>query len=143
MPFDIVCTTDDVENLMRLIDVLSDSLYKVNGSQWTELVKSQASSDLAPYFEVGENDRKLFLDNLKKRLQDLKMFKLKVAFVAPSATLARICAWIRSNIAADIVLEVEVDPGLIAGAQISFAGKYIDLSKRSQLDLILEKYAGF
>ncbi len=143
MLFDIVCTTDDVDKIMRLVDLLSNSLYRVNGPSWDQLIKSQASPELVPYFEVSENDRKTFLDDLKRKLQDLKVIKLKIAFVAPSATLARICAWIRSNVAADIVLEVEVDHDLIAGAQISFAGKYIDASKRSQLDRILEKYAGF
>lgn len=132
-----ICTVSEVGSLLQIIDILGDSLYRTEERSWEQVVESQVGSELAGFFDLPPEQRQAYLDRIKNQLLSLKVLRLRVAIDLPVASLRRICAWGRQHISADMVLEIEVDPAIVAGAEISWAGKYVDLSKKAQLDQIL------
>lgn len=129
-----ICTTSQTDDLRRVIDVLSDSLYKTGKRNWEETVASTVAAPWAAYFDIPAPGRKTYLDGLRDKLSHLAVLRLGVAVDLPQGMVEQICAWARANVAPDVILDIEVDPGLVAGAQISWQGKYVDLSKRTQLE---------
>lgn len=137
-----ICTVSEVGNLLRIIDILGDSLYRTEERSWEKAVGSQVGSEWAGFFDLPPEQRKAYLDRIKNQLQNLKVLRLRVAIDLPVDSLRRICAWGRQNISPDVVLDMEIDPAIVAGAEISWAGKYVDLSHRTDLDKLLDKYDG-
>lgn len=141
MVWDNIYTTTQVEELSQILDLLGNTLYKLSKQSWEEVIKTKVPSGLAGDFNsVSAENRKLFLDDLNKQMKELKVLRLRIAVELPLADLEQICLWARKNLQPDIILDVEVDPALIAGAEISFQGKYVDMSKKTELEKILEKY---
>lgn len=137
---DTICTIREVGSLLRIIDILGDSLYRTEEKSWEKAVGSQVGSEWTGFFDLPPQLRKAYLDSLQNQLHSLKVLRLRVAVDLPVASLRRICAWGRQNISPDVVLDMEIDPAIVAGAEISWAGKYIDLSHRTELDKLLDKY---
>ena len=137
---DTICTMAEVDSLLRVIDILGDSLYRTEERSWEKVVQSQMGSEWTGFFDLPPQLRKAYLDSLQNQLHSLKVLRLRVAVDLPVASLRRICAWGRQNISPDVVLDMEIDPAIVAGAEISWAGKYIDLSHRTELDKLLDKY---
>lgn len=111
-----IFTVEAVESLIRDIDIHVDSLYVV---------------------DAKPSDRRQELESLRGQLRQLPILRLKIAFDPPDSIISDICLWARLNISPDAVLDVEIDPSLVAGAEISWAGRYVDLSKKTQLEEIL------
>ena len=135
-----ICTVDQVSELVYTVDTLESSLYMIGKQSWSEILQTEVGADVAKYFDIPESSRKAFLEAVRQKVKALQVLKLTVAVELPTASLQHICAWARQNISTEIILDVAVDPSLIAGAQISLAGKYVDLSAKTELDKLLEKY---
>lgn len=74
----------------------------------------------------------------QRKLKALPVLRLRLAVDLPRDSVERLCVWVRRQVAPEAILDIEVDPSLIAGAQISWRGKYVDLSKKEELDQILD-----
>lgn len=141
MVWDSIYTTSQLQDLSQILDLLSSTLYKLSQQTWEEIVQTKIPSNLVTDFiKLLPENRKKFLDELNQQIKELKVLRLRIAIELPLADLEQICQWARKNLSADIILDVEVDPSLVAGAEISFQGKYVDMSKKSELEKILEKY---
>ncbi|PIS14643.1 hypothetical protein COT64_01590 [Candidatus Shapirobacteria bacterium CG09_land_8_20_14_0_10_39_12] len=68
------------------------------------------------------------LASVKKALAELVVLDLTVAVKLSPAFLAKIGRWLREEINQKVILDIKVDPSIIAGAIVSYGGKYRDLS---------------
>jgi len=75
-----------------------------------------------------------------KELKKIEFIDLTVATEPSSQTLRKISDWIKNSVGQNIAMNIIVDKDIIAGAIISFKGKYLDLSTKSQLDSAIKKY---
>lgn len=119
---------------------------KISNSIYT---KREADELLA---EIEEGERNSFrlgrrpsfslqeLESVKKALAEALVLGLTVAVKPSPAFLAKIGRWLRDEIDQRVVLDIKVDPLIIAGAIISFEGKYLDLSAGKRLGEWFEKH---
>lgn len=77
---------------------------------------------------------KAFLTELQKTISSLPVLNLALAFEPKERTLKALSEWFVMNIKQQMLLEITVDPNLIAGAVISFKGRDVDYTIRPKVE---------
>lgn len=108
-------TKDQVDILKHEIDILMNSKYQ---SKRSELVRESTLQEL----EKRNGD----LENWKQEIENLRVLNLTLACEPTRANILNYGAWIKKNIGKDVIMDITVDPKIIAGAQIVWNGKYKD-----------------
>ena len=101
---DRVITKEDVDAQIEAIDVVGDSLHRTRNRE------------------------------LKKWLMGLPICDLTLAFEPTKEVLRDLGRWVRKNLDKEAVLRVAVDPGVMAGVEIAFKGRYKDLTVKAKID---------
>jgi F0F1-type ATP synthase delta subunit len=133
-------------------DFLSQTLLKED----VDLVLEELELLLGSFYGIGEKGIKFALENkirkttaetvksasetevreTKEQLENLSVVSLALAFEPSLLQLKTIVDWIRSNGVPDCVLDLRIDPKIIAGAIVSYKGKYKDLSFQTAYEQI-------
>lgn len=136
-------TLDSAQELISDIDILMSSQFSAKPHAFEESLRkvsaytSQAVTELLAKNSIDFNDKsaiKEFLNNLKDKVQKLKILKLSLAFMPSESMIDTLFSWVSKNLAQGIVLDIEEDKTIIGGANIAFEGKYKDLSVRKTLE---------
>lgn len=106
---------DQVDILKHEIDILMNNKYQ---SKRDELVRESTLQEL--------EKRKGDLENWKLEIENLRVLRLTLAYEPTRANILNYGAWIKKNIGKDVVMDITVDPRIVAGAQIVWNGKYKD-----------------
>jgi F0F1-type ATP synthase delta subunit len=80
-----------------------------------------------------------FLSLVDKQASSLLVVTLTLAFEPDEETLHEFSKWFFLNTSHQVLFEIKVEPGLIAGAAILYNGKFKDFSIKPQFDQILAK----
>lgn len=138
----LVSTKDDFLLLTKELDLLGQSLYKLGQSSFeSALVNSVRKSTASVVSNAVAGGKKPdVLDRLKEELKKIEFIDLTVATEPSSQTLRKISDWVKSSVGQNIAINIIVDKDIISGAIISFRGKYLDFSIKSQLDSAIKKY---
>lgn len=75
-----------------------------------------------------------FIDNLKLEFKKLRVLKLYLAWEPSTETLERIENWIKKEVGEDMILEIELDPAILGGAKMAFAGKFREITLYQLID---------
>ncbi len=138
----LVSTKDDFLLLTKELDLLGQSLYKLGQESFESALANSVRKSTASIVSnaiVGQ-DKVDALDKLKEELKKIEFIDLTVATEPSSQTLRKISDWIKNSVGQNIAMNIIVDKDIIAGAIISFKGKYLDLSTKSELDNAIKKY---
>jgi F0F1-type ATP synthase delta subunit len=87
----------------------------------------------------ANSELKSFIDTIIEKIASLPVMTVTIAFEPPAKTLISFSQWFILNLNKQILFDIHVDPTLIAGAALTFQGKFTDLSIRPQFDQILTK----
>lgn len=74
------------------------------------------------------------LAEIKKKAEGLQAITLTLAFEAQQSTIDRISSFARQTLGENIIIEINVEPGIIGGAIIVFNGLYRDYSLKTKLE---------
>lgn len=79
-----------------------------------------------------ENITKTFeeIDEALKKIQPLTIY---IPFELPLESLNKLSAWLKNKFGRQLVLDIRLDPGLIAGCALVWNGVYKDYSLKSRL----------
>lgn len=108
-------TKDQVDILKHEIDILINNKYR---SKTNELVRDSTLLEL--------EKRKGDLANWKLEIENLRVLGLTVANEPTRSNVLAYGAWIKKNIGQDVIMDITVDERLVAGAQITWKGRYQD-----------------
>lgn len=86
----------------------------------------------------SNSQMKAFLDTLLEKISKLPVLILTISVEPDTKTLASLSEWFVLNLNKQILLDINIDNRLIAGASIKFQGKAMDFSIRPQFEKILE-----
>jgi len=81
---------------------------------------------------------KTFLEQLQEQIKALPVLPLSLAFEPTEQTFKTLADWFELNLKRQLILDVTVDKRLIAGAAITFSGKFFDYSIRPRFDQIVK-----
>lgn len=135
-------TKDEVEVLIGELNLLIDSLYSSEEGGFTNAlakIRNTTATIVETYFQANtESDREGQLRDVVKKLKDMSELQLTVAYDPPRETLLKIVAWLRANVADNVVLDIRTSPSTIAGVVISYKGKYHDYSYKNKIEEYLQ-----
>jgi len=128
-----VYTKAEADMLLSEAEELKRNLFRSRG-RWSfsprlEQLAQSTGVDLKVKSQTEE-----FLRTLQEELSGLLVLDLTVAVKLSAVFLAKTCRWLREEVHQKAILDIKVDPSIIAGAIISFKGKYRDLSVGKKLE---------
>lgn len=138
-----VWTKEDLNLLLQAVEEVKRNTYRTGAHNLGEVLKKWLPERLAHPLEKiwldclgGSQPHTLgeFIDNLKLEFKKLRILKLYLAGEPSIETLERIENWIKKEIGEDVILEIELDPAIIGGAKIAFAGKFREITLHQLID---------
>ena len=75
-----------------------------------------------------------FFDKIQEKISSMPVISLTLAIEPGEETLKSLSDWFPLNINKQVLLDIKVDTNLIAGAYVSFNGKYSDSSVKPIFD---------
>lgn len=85
--------------------------------------------------ELGKEE----IYKLEKKLQSLPEIKLKIAFSPDDNFINKIGQWIEKELGQKIILDITVNPKVVAGAIIEYQGNWRDFSSAKEIDRLFIK----
>lgn len=135
-------TTEDMTYLLSLLGSLSSELFKKDRSfgqileQDISYQKGFTIKKIAAAHQVDlENASEVvnFLNKLSEKINALPIVTITLAFSPRADLVTNISQWFTVNFGQPVILNIKVDPTLMAGSVISFNGKIKDYSLKQQL----------
>lgn len=130
------------------IATISESIYQTNFNLERSLTeqfgiqKKDRFIALLREQQINSESRnvlKEFFALLQEKIAALPVLSLTIAFEPNENVLQTISQWFLLNAKKQVILDVLIDHSLIAGATLTFSGKYKDYSIRSQfLNIVSE-----
>jgi hypothetical protein len=126
-------TTREVSQLRGEVEQLLKGLFKTEGVRgWDELLKTHVRAHIADSIKADISEERVppgqYLEGLKTELSRFKILKISMAFEPREKTISRLFLWVQQNLGDGVVIDFQRDPSLLAGAQISYEGRYFDNS---------------
>lgn len=89
-------------------------------------VNTQVNSALEEFFSL-----------LQQKISQLSVATLTLAFEPEAKIIQSFSQWFTLNTNRQVLFEIKIDPHLLAGAAITYNGKYFDFSIKSKFDQLV------
>lgn len=140
---DDILTTAEAQELLLVLGQFKDSLYKTSTSisqQAKKILPNSIYSNFKGFFVRNESINLKpqlvikIIDDLTTQINRLPKIGLTLAFVPTRLQLEQIKQEINDGqILGQFLLDIKIDPHIIAGATIEYQGKYGDYSLANKL----------
>jgi F0F1-type ATP synthase delta subunit len=137
-----VVSRRDVMRLVSEFEKIDDQLTsdsvraKVSAKKHEKPVLSEQVSDFITQNKLDLSDarkRSALIKQLRILKEDVPVFHMTFATVADSESLQRLTKWIRTSVHPQAVIEVGIQPGLVAGVYLRTPNRVHDFSLRAML----------
>jgi F0F1-type ATP synthase delta subunit len=119
-------TREDLEYLVADLEELRSVLYKgKEGVKVPLIIKND--------FEKA-SDKSEYLESLRKQILAVRILELTVSDYLDDDILGEVTAWVKENVGEDAVLSIRVQTEIVAGAKITFNGRYGDYSLKDEFE---------
>lgn len=144
---DFITTKGEANDFLARLTAISDKLYQ------TEFNLKKAITE---QFGVAKSDRFLtllrdnninaetlpavkdFLQKIQEQVSKLPVIAIAMAFEPSEQTLKDLSEWFLVNMKKQMIFDITVDHSLVAGATITYNGKFTDFSIRPTFQRILQ-----
>jgi len=136
-------TNVEAADFLTRISAISEDIYRTDFDLEKALIE-QLGIRKKDKFAILLRDNKIsqgsnpalkdFFDKIREKISSMPVISLTLAFEPGEETLKILSDWFPLNINRQVLLDIKVDIDLIAGAYISFNGKYSDSSVRPIFD---------
>jgi hypothetical protein len=132
-------TQDDLEILRGELDVLRNAIYQ-SGTNYSDVLKNEVRGWVSEIIgrESKDRDIKEYFDEIDKSLSSVPVLAVAISFEPSEKFVEKLSTWLKENISKDLVVDILFNTQLIGGIQLSFRGKYLDLSLRKKIAKELE-----
>lgn len=132
----LILTEEEKNDILISINNLLLSLDQ-HGLKIEDLINKFFAFKVAKSFDINQiqDDPKKYFEGLSKSIEDLQILSLEVAIEPTGEMMQKIYDWVLTAIDRHVILDISVNPSIIAGAKISFNGKFVDNSLEKSLDV--------
>ena len=127
-------TKEDLELLRGELDLLKNSLYQKDNN-YKEVLENDIRGWVSEIISIEAKDMEIgkYLDDMEMLLKSVQILSASLAFEPSDSFVDRFSQFIKKNVSPGIVVDFLFNPQLIGGTQLSFKGKYVDLSLRKKI----------
>lgn len=130
-------TLQTKEQLNSFLFRLEKFINVVNKKNFSRLLRKMFFTEeqaFLSYFITKDDDIQKKADRLKSKLEKIPVFTLHIPFYPSPKLIDRIIGFLRANDQV-AVLEIKINPNLLAGAIVEFKGKMKDYSLKNFLEI--------
>ena len=136
-----VRTGDEAAQVASLVDMLSDSLYKMGEESFEQVSASLPRTRWVGAVVDGVGNggdiraRQEWLSGLKEAIKGMREIRMTVAIDIDQVFLDEL----KKNLGEGVVFGLEVDPRVLGGAAISYQGRYWDATLLKKVVSVWDK----
>lgn len=141
-------TTADAERISVAIDNLLAQLYQHDRKDIQKKIEDSFDNETGKYINTIINEQKIDKTNqeeirklfllLKETINQCEILSLTLSLYPNGKTISILSSFAKEHFGQRVILEINVNPAIIAGAVIVFQGRYIDQSFKKKLDILFE-----
>ena len=87
----------------------------------------------------SDKETKAFIDKIQSAIRELNILTITIAFEPDESTFQALSEWFLINLKKQFILEISVNPAIIAGAAINYKGTYLDCSIKQLFEKIAQE----
>lgn len=130
-----VKTKQEASQIMRELEVLETALYNNNKDDFlheleegvsvklAETIKTALASDVKCNSLEGKKE---LINDLKQSVKEAVAMELVVGSEPSQKMVDKVSDWVKKNLNPKCVVDIVVDKSIIAGAKITYQGRYFD-----------------
>lgn len=131
----LISTESEKDQLVNQIESLSQAIYKVNGDDARKTAEEGMDVRIVEILKaIPSKELPTFLNDLKEKINSLAVAKVTLSFNPTVAFVKKLHDFLVQNLATQAVVDIEVNPEIIAGLTIELGGKFTDLTVRKKLN---------
>lgn len=135
-----IITIDDLKLLRQEVSQLKKSVYQNGKNALDKVLSDQVRISTAKILETSLTTQPdSLLTEIETQLANLPILRLRLAFSPTRTTLEKIATWLRKNSTPHWVLEIQIDPEILAGTIIEVNGFYRDFSYRDKISQSIQQ----
>jgi hypothetical protein len=144
-----ILTKEELIFFLEEINILEGFIFKDVGVPLSEKVKGKLSEEFGSFLEKLEREKILpsssnqqfsFFEELKENLKNIPQVRLEIAFQPSKEFLLKMREYLKELTGQDLVLDIILNPEVMAGAIIEYQGRCFDFSLAKEMG---KKYGGF
>ena len=125
-------TTEERDKLNEELDILLANLYEHKGAGLESALRTQVRSwvaeDIRANIPEHIEEVEKYLKGIKTAFEKLPVLKLTIAFDPTDSSIDKFLSFARKNVSEEILLELEVNPLIFGGCEITYKGEFRDFS---------------
>ncbi len=132
-------TKDDLEILQGELDILDNALYQTT-SKYEDVLHNSIRSWVSEIILKESNRETMgeYIKEVETELAKLPVLSASINFEPSQTFIDSISNWLKKNVNENIVVDILLNTASLGGIQLSYKGKYIDLSLRKRISAELE-----
>lgn len=133
-------TKEDLDILRGELDMLENALY-----QSDKIYKDTIHNDIRKWIsetilnESKNIDLSSYIKELRKDLENIPVLSASINFEPSLSFIEQISDWLKKNVNERMVIDILLNTSTLGGIQLSYRGKYLDLSLRKRISEELEE----
>lgn len=136
-------TKEELNKLDNEVEILENSLYEQGDKGFDSVLSSRVrhwvAAEIRNDLEKEDAGKEIYLKSLREKLTKYNYLKMTLAFEPTDISIDKFFSFVRKYISEDVVIDFDYDARILGGAQISYQGKFYDLSLRRLFDQEFEE----
>ena len=135
-------TKEDLDILRGELDILKNALYQ-SRNMYEDVIHNSIRSWVSEIIlkETNRETMEDYIKDLEAELLKLPVLSASINF-EPSQTFVELLSnWLKKYVSENIVVDILLNTASIGGIQLSYKGKYLDLSLRKRISAELESFS--
>ncbi len=133
-----IYTVEDRRIFFEELELLMAGLYKQGENSFDNILKNRVRVSIAQalreVFQDQSVSKERYFNDLKERLDSLRIFEITLAFEPSQRFLEELFSHVNAVYGGGIILDLTYNPRIVGGCVVTFAGKYRDYSLRKTID---------
>jgi len=132
-------TKDDLDILKGELDMIENAIYHTD-IKYEDVLRSDIRSWVSEIIirESEGQDLGSYVKKLRDDIVGVPILSASIYFEPSLSFTETISAWLKKNVSQNIVIEVLQNSSVLGGIQLSYKGKYLDLTLRKKIAKELE-----
>jgi F0F1-type ATP synthase delta subunit len=120
-----------------IIEELLDSSFKKDHAKIKQSILDSANYRLVLTVVEGIKDAdNNTLEKIGEELKNLRELRLTMAIEPSRKLVSKIVGWVKKNVDERAVVSIDIEPKIMGGAVISYAGRVVDFSLSKRLEYV-------
>jgi len=127
-------TTDDIDLLKDELEALKNTLYQ-STNKYNNILNSGIRNWVSEIIkkEANKENMEEYIENIYKEMRSRQIISIGINFEPSELFIDTMSLWLKKNVNDKLVVDIILNSTIIGGVQISYKGKYLDLSLRKRI----------